>query len=142
MWNKTGLMSTPPSPIQTPSMTSPDAQDKPGFRTKTLGTRLSPDEMREVEAAARQDGKSASEWVRDAVLRSARPSPAAPTELLLEELTALRYIVLNLFDATAQAAESNKPLAPGSVQRVRDAAESRKRAAAQKLLAEFRAGRG
>ena len=71
MWNKTGLMSTPPSPIQTPSMTSPDAQDKAGFRTKTLGTRLSPDEMREVEAAARQDGKAASEWVRDAVLRSA-----------------------------------------------------------------------
>lgn len=96
--------------------------------------------MREVEAAAERDGKSESEWVREAVLRAARPSSAAPTELLLEELAGLRYIVLNLFDATAQAGESNKPLAPGSVQRVRDAAENRKRATAQKLLAEFRAG--
>ena len=131
-------MSIPPGPLSTAAV----AADKPGFRTKSLGTRLTPEELKEVEAAAERAGKNPSEWVREAVLRAARPSESAPTELLLEELAALRYIVLNVFDATAQAAEKNQPLAPGSVGRIRDAAESRKRAAAKKLLEEFRSGAG
>ena len=131
-------MSTPPGPLSAASGTA----DKPGFRTKSLGTRLTPEELKEIEAAAERDGKTPSEWVRDAVLRAARPSQSAPTDLLLEELAALRYIVLNVFDATAQAAEKNQPLAPGSVGRIRDAAESRKRVAAKKLLEEFRTGAG
>ncbi len=133
-------MSTPLSPIPALLNGSPSEQDKPNFRTKTLGTRLTPEEMREVEEASERDGKKPAEWVREVVLRAARPSPAAPTELLLEELAALRYIVLNVFGATAQAAQQNESLAPESVQRIRDAADSRKRAAALKLLADFKSG--
>ena len=129
-------MSTPPGPLST----APAPADKPGFRTKSLGTRLTPEELKEVEAAAERVGKNASEWVREAVLKAARPSEPAPTELLLEELAALRYIVLNVFDATAQAAEKNQPLAPGSVGRLPEAARSREPAAGKKGVEEFRLG--
>jgi hypothetical protein len=129
MVSRRALMSAPRSTDSAAESTP----DKPGFRTKSLGTRLTPEELREVETAAVRDGKKPAEWVREAVLRAARPSPEAPTELLLEELAALRYIVLNVFEATAQA---------GSVARIGEAADNRKRARAQKLLAEFRSGGG
>jgi hypothetical protein len=132
------LMSDPRSTDSAAEITP----DKPGFRTKSLGTRLTPEELREVETAAERDGKKPAEWVREAVLRAARPSPEVPTELLLEELAALRYIVLNVFEATAQASEKGQPLATGSVARISEAADNRKRAKAQKLLAEFRSGGG
>lgn len=136
------VIGTSAGSLSAASTTAPAVGDKPGFRTKTIATRITPEELREVEAVAERDGKSMSEWLRDLALRAARERPAAPTELLLEELAALRYIVLNVFDATAQASQQNETLAPGSVLRIRDAADSRKRASAQKLLAEFEAGRG
>jgi hypothetical protein len=70
----------------------------------------------------------------------AAAGPSADTgELLLEELAALRYIVLNLSDATARAAQNSESLPPEDVLRIREAADSRKRATARKLLEEFRA---
>ena len=55
---------------------------------KPVATRLSPEELQEVENAAERDGKSLAEWLRELALRSARERPGDPIELLLAELMA------------------------------------------------------
>ena len=113
------------------------AQEKPGFRTKTIATRISPEELREVEAAAEKSGKTLAVWLRELALNAARERPADPTELVLSEITALRYVLLNLFHASATAQTEGKYLLPESVVKIRDKAESRKLTDARKLLTEF-----
>jgi hypothetical protein len=78
--------------------TSPTDIARPGLRAKTVATRLSPEELQEVENAAERDGKSLAEWLRELALRSARERAADPIELLLAS-----YALLNLFHATALA---------------------------------------
>ena len=74
------------------------------LRAKTVATRLSAEELEEVEAAAKRSGKSLAEWLRDTALVEARQRPADPVEVVLAEVCATRYMLLNLFHATAQAA--------------------------------------
>ncbi len=130
------------SPIPSAPLTSSQPLSNPDNRTplraKTLGTRLTLEELAEVEAAAKQSGKNVAEWLREVALRAARPSPDV-NELLLGEIAATRYLVLNLFDASAKAAQKNETLPPGDVLKIRDAADSRKGATARKLLQEFMA---
>jgi hypothetical protein len=120
-----------------PSSTSPTDTGRPGQRAKTVATRLSPEELQEVEAAAERDGKSLAEWLREVVLRSARERPADPIELLLAELMATRYALLNLFHANALAGAEGKQLLPDSVLKIRDQADAHKRQKARKLLQDF-----
>jgi hypothetical protein len=120
-----------------PSSTSPTDTGRPGQRAKTVATRLSPEELREVEAAAERDGKSLAEWLRELALRSARERPGDPIELLLAELMATRYALLNLFHATALAGAEGKQLLPDSVLKIRDQADAQKRQKARKLLHDF-----
>jgi hypothetical protein len=119
----------PPSP--------PGDEVRPGLRAKTVATRLTPEELREVEAAAGRDGKSLAEWLRELALKTARQRPADPTELLLSEVSATRYMLLNLFHATAQANAEGKHLLPESVLKIRDQADVRKLESARKLMADF-----
>jgi hypothetical protein len=87
--------------------------------------------LQEVENAAERDGKSLAEWLRELALRSARERPADPIELLLAELMATRYALLNLFHATALAGAEGKQLLPDSVLRVRDQGTPRLASAVQ-----------
>lgn len=119
------------------SSASESAQEKPGFRTKTIATRVTPEELREVEAAAERSGKTLAEWLRELSLKAARERPADPTELVLSEVAALRYMLLNLFHATAQANAESKHLLADSVLKIRDQANARKLADVRKLLAEL-----
>ena len=128
---------TPSAPVAS-SQPFPNPDNRSPLRAKTLGTRLTPGELAEVEAAAKQSGKNTAEWLRDVALRAARPSPVV-NELLLAEVAATRYVILNLFDASAKAAQRNENMPPEDVLRIRDAADSRKRATARKLLEEFMA---
>jgi hypothetical protein len=130
-------MTTPriPTPAHPPS--PPDDEVRPGLRAKTVATRLTPEELREVEAAAGRDGKSLAEWLRELALKTARQRPADPMELLLSEVLATRYMLLNLFHATAQANAEGKHLLPESVLKIRDQAEVRKLESARKLMAAF-----
>ena len=89
------------SPAHPPDLSDQDI--RPGLRTKTVATRLTPEELREVEAASAREGKSLAEWLRELALKTARQRPADPVELLLAEVAATRYMLLNLFHATAQA---------------------------------------
>ncbi|HVR26394.1 MAG TPA: hypothetical protein VMU26_24080 [Candidatus Polarisedimenticolia bacterium] len=127
-------MSTPRIP---PSSTSPADTGRPGQRAKTVATRLSPEELQEVENAAERDGESLAEWLRELALRSARERAADPIELLLGELMATRYALLNLFHATALAGAEGKQLLPDSVLQIRDQADAQKRQKSRKLLQDF-----
>lgn len=130
-------MSIPRIPAPLPSPASPSGEARPVLRAKTIATRVTPEELAEVEAAAERDGKSLAEWLRDLALKAAQQQPAEPVELVLSEIAALRYMLLNLFDASAKAARNQEVLSPEDVLRIRDAADSRKRATAQKRLQEF-----
>jgi len=130
--------------LSTPGTSTPatrnafaSAEEKPGFRTKTVATRITPEELREVEIAAERDGKSLAEWLRDLALKAARQRPADPMELLLSEQSATRYMLLNLFHATAQANAEGKHLLAESVLRIRDQADARKLADARKMIESF-----
>jgi hypothetical protein len=115
---------------------------KPGFRTKTAATRLTPDELAEIEAAAEGAGQALSEWLRGTALCAARQQPADPAELVLAEIWAVRYTLLNLFHAAAGAAAEGRQLSPDSVLKIRDQADARKLHQARKLLEEFFAREG
>jgi hypothetical protein len=115
---------------------------KPGFRTKTAATRLTPEELGELETAAESAGQALSEWLRGTALSAARQRPADPTELVLAELWAVRYALLNLFHAASQAASEGRQLLPDSVLKIRDQADARKFHQTRKLLEEFFAREG
>ena len=61
--------------------------------------------MEEVDAAAKREGKSTSAWLRDVALQAARPIPDT-TELVLAEVAATRYMLLNRADAGGGAQDS------------------------------------
>jgi len=115
---------------------------KPGFRTKTAATRLTPDELAEIEAAAESAGQALSEWLRGTALCAARQRPADPVELVLAEVWAMRYALLNLFHSAAEAATEGRQLSPDSVLKIRDQADARKLQQARKLLDDFFAREG
>jgi hypothetical protein len=112
-------------------------ESKPGFRTKTISTRLTPDELVEVESAAECAGKPLSEWLRETALTAARERPSDPIELLLAEVWAARHTLLSLFHAGAQATAEGKPLLPESVLKIRDRADAKKLEQARRMLADF-----
>lgn len=129
----------------TPTRTSssPETQAFPAqesrtvLRAKTVATRLTPEELAEVEAAAERDGKTVAEWLREIALRTARGRSADCIEILLAEQMATRYALLNLFHATALANSEGKQLLPDSVLKIRDQADAQKLAKARKTLQEF-----
>ncbi len=106
------------------------------LRAKTVATRLSIEELEEVESAAKRSGKSLAEWLRDTALTEARQRPADPVEVVLAEVLATRYMLLNLFHSTAQAASEGKQLLPESVFKIRETADAQKSTKARKLLQE------
>jgi hypothetical protein len=127
----------------TPQSSLPFGEEaKPGFRTKTAATRLTPEELGEVEAAAESAGQALSEWLRGTALCAARQRPADPVEVVLAEVWAVRYTLLNLFHAASQAVSEGGQLSPDSVLKIRDQGDARKLHQARKLLEEFFAREG
>ena len=104
------------------------------LRAKTVATRLSTEELEEVESAAKRSGKSLAEWLRDTALAEARQRPADPVEVVLAEVCATRFMLANLFHATAQAASEGKQLLPETVLKLRETADAQKVTKARKLL--------
>ena len=131
--------STSAVPPEVGSGSDSTADPRANFRTKTAGTRLTPGEVEEVEGAAKRAGKTLGEGLREVALRAARPAPDV-NELVLQELAANRYMLLNLFQSTAQAKAKGEAFLPEQVLKIRDAADARKREQARKLLGDFLAG--
>ena len=115
----------------------PNAEARTVLRAKTVATRLSIEELEEVESAAKRDGKTLAEWLRATVLREARQRPADPVELILAELSATRSMLLNCFLLTAQAGAEGKQLLPETVLKIRDKADALKLQIARKMLQDF-----
>ena len=115
----------------------PSADARTILRAKTVATRLSIEELEEVESAAKRDGKTLAEWLRATVLREARQRPADPVELILAELSATRSMLLNCFLLTAQAGAEGKQLLPETVLKIRDKADALKLQIARKMLQYF-----
>ena len=115
----------------------PEAGARTNSRDKSAGTRLSIEELEEVESAAKRDGKTLAEWLRATVLREARQRPADPVELILAELSATRSMLLNCFLLTAQAGAEGKQLLPETVLKIRDKADALKLQIARKMLQDF-----
>jgi len=130
-------MSTPELPFPIRSEAPRRDEARPGFRTKTIATRLTAAELAEVEATAESAGQSLAEWLRETALRAARQRPADPIELLLAEVWALRYTLLNLFHSKAKAASEGTQLLPDSIVKIRDQADAMKLQKAHKILADF-----
>jgi len=130
-------MNTFPTTTEQAKKPSLNEGSKPGFRTKTISTRLTPDELAEVESAAERAGKPLSEWLREMALTAARERPSDPIELLLAEVWAARHTLLSLFHAGAQATAEGKPLLPESVLKIRDRADAKKLEQARRMLADF-----
>ena len=66
----------------------PEAGARTNSRDKSAGTRLSVEELEEVESAAKRSGQSLAEWFRDTVLREARQRPDGPFEQIMAEISA------------------------------------------------------
>ncbi|HEY7098877.1 MAG TPA: hypothetical protein VH437_19275 [Terriglobales bacterium] len=130
-------MSTPELPFPIGSEAPRKDEARPGFRTKTIATRLTPGELAEVEASAESAGQSLAEWLRETALQAARQRPADPIELLLAEVWALRYTLLNLFHSEVKAASEGTQLLPDSIVKIRDQADAMKLQKAHKILADF-----
>ena len=130
-------MSTPELPFPIQSEAPRKDEIRPGFRTKTIATRLTPGELAEVEATAENAGQYLAEWLRQTALQAARQRPADPIELLLAEVWALRYTLLNLFHSNAKAASEGTQLLPDSIVKIRDQADTMKLQKAHKILADF-----
>jgi hypothetical protein len=105
-----------------------------GYRTKTIATRLTPGELAEVESTAERAGKPLAEWLRETALNAARQTSSENLELLLAEVWAVRYAVLNLFRADAQANVEGKAMSPEFVAKIRKEADMQKLEQARKLI--------
>jgi hypothetical protein len=98
-------------------------------RSRSLGTKLTVSEERELVSAAESAGKSASEWAREVLLREARHVD----DPMFTELIATRMILLNLL----------KPLAMGQIvtpedfSRISATVRSDKRKVAQEIQQQY-----
>lgn len=101
-------------------------------RTKSIGTKVTPDEYDRIHALA--GDQPVSEWVRAALLRAVDSSPAEP--VVLAEVLALRTILLNLHFSVC----NGTPLTAESMQRFIERADCEKQGLADARLASARRG--
>jgi len=105
-------------------------------RARSVATRLTETEFREVEAAAANAGKKVGEWLRDAALAHARFSSGADEQtdpILLAEIMGMRSLMLNLF---ARASEG--PLTTEDLRKMSTYSDSIKEQKAQDYMAQRR----
>jgi hypothetical protein len=99
-------------------------------RSRSLGTKLTLKEERELVRAAEAQGKTASEWAREVLLREAR---RAEGDAVLTEVIATRMLMVNLL----------KPLAMGKtvsqewITEAMAAVRREKRKAAQEVMQQY-----
>lgn len=70
-------------------------------------------------------------------MTATKQQAADPIELLLAEVWAVRYALLGLFHAGAQATAEGKPLLPESVLKIREKTDREKVEQARRMLADF-----
>jgi len=101
-------------------------------RTQSVGTKLTPQEESDVLAAAENDGKVPSEWVRDLIMRELRTSSAA--DAMLAEVLGVRLLLVNVLRPLA----SGQKLSAEAFDKLLDDIGATKYELATKLVAERR----
>jgi hypothetical protein len=101
-------------------------------RSQSLGTKLTPDEERQILAAAKADGKAPSEWARDLMLRGAVASNRGEMEMhLFTELVGIQMLLMNALDPLLRGEKMAQEQLAALYRRV----QTTKAAQAQELLA-------
>jgi hypothetical protein len=109
---------------------------KPPLRTKTLSTKVSEEELAQLEAAASERGLTPSEWCRETLLASVNGhepkayDPGGTGHAVMAELVALRAILLNVLFKQA----NGQTLTAEEMQRLIDRADSDKLRKARERL--------
>ena len=68
-------------------------------RSRSIGTKLTPEEERQILAAAEAGGKAPSEWVRDLLLRGAVASNRDEMEMhIFTELVGIQMLLMNTLE--------------------------------------------
>jgi hypothetical protein len=68
-------------------------------RSRSIGTKLTPDEERQILAAAEAEGKAPSEWARDLLLRGVVASDRAEMEMhIFTELVGIQMLLMNTLE--------------------------------------------
>jgi hypothetical protein len=98
----------------------------PTPRTKSISTKVTKEEYMQFEALA--GDQTISEWVRDALLKAAKPTPAE--QIIVAELLALRMILMNILFAIA----NREPLTSTAMDDIIKRADSAKLAKAIERL--------
>jgi hypothetical protein len=104
----------------------------PSLRTKSISTKVTDDEYAQFEVLAGE--QTISEWVRDVLLKAAKPNAAEQT--VLAEVLALRTILLNVHFAISQG----QTLTAEKMQQLIERADQNKLSKAQQRLAKAATG--
>jgi len=68
-------------------------------RTRSIGTKLTPSEEKEILAAAEAQGKAPSEWTRDLLLRGAMIDNRSEMEMhIFTELVGIQMLLMNTLE--------------------------------------------
>ena len=101
-------------------------------RSQSIGTKLTPDEERQILVAAEADGKAPSEWARDLLLRGAVASNRGEMEMhIFTELVGIQMLLMNALDPFLRGEKMTQEQLAALYRRV----QATKTTQAQELLA-------
>ena len=101
-------------------------------RSQSIGTKLTPDEERQILVAAEADGKAPSEWARDLLLRGAVAGNRGEMEMhLFTELVGIQMLLMNALDPLLRGEKMTQEQLAALYRRV----QATKTTQAQELLA-------
>lgn len=101
-------------------------------RSQSIGTKLTPDEERQILVAAEADGKAPSEWARDLLLRGAVASNRGEMEMhIFTELVGIQMLLMNALDPLLRGEKMTQEQLAALYRRV----QATKTTQAQELLA-------
>ena len=101
-------------------------------RSRSIGTKLTPEEERQILAAAEAGGKAPSEWVRDLLLRGAVATNPDEMELhIFTELVGIQMLLMNTLEPLLRGEKLDQEQLAIIFRRV----QTTKAAQAQELLA-------
>ena len=101
-------------------------------RSRSVGTKVTPDEERRILAAAEAEGKAPSEWARDRLLRGAVANDRGEMEMhIFTELVGIEMLLMNALEPVLRGEKMAQEQLTALYRRV----QTTKAAQAQELLA-------
>jgi hypothetical protein len=108
-------------------------------RSQSVGTKLTPDEERQILVAAEADGKAPSEWARDLLLRGSVASNRGEMEMhIFTELVGIQMLLMNALDPLLRGEKMTQEQLAALYRRV----QATKTTQAQELMAKRGQNRG